>query len=358
VRNAVTVFVNRTLASDPEFANVSERDSMKTVFAYEHFFPPFDEGVKKFSYMLHQEMTRSHDVALIRNLAYVPGFVNSLLIVPRILLLALVRRPDRVVYVPKGALTFPSLVRIWMLGKILGQKLSVVGVQRKKLSAWQHGIICNLRFGGVFVLSTAMAKEVSRLGIQAKILNIGIDRERYAPAGDTSALREKYGVPLARPVLLHVGHIRESRNIRWLLQVQQALPHVQVLLVGSTATEQEDALCEELVRAGVIVLRKFIPDIQEVYQLSSWYCFPVLNDDGAMETPLSILESMAVDLPVISTRFGRLPELFAEDDCYRYVGSSAEIIELLRSGFGRECHNRPKTEPYTWRAAVDALLSG
>ena len=106
---------------------------MKIVFIYEHFFPPFDEGVKKFSYMLHQETIKSHGVTLIRNLGLVPGVVNSLLTVPRILLACLFLRPDRVVYVPKGALTFPSLVRIWILGKVLGKKLSVVGVQRKKL---------------------------------------------------------------------------------------------------------------------------------------------------------------------------------------------------------------------------------
>lgn len=331
---------------------------MKIVFVYEHFFPPFDEGVKKFAYMLHQEMAGAHDVTLIRDVRGLPAMANNLLTVPRILLACLFRLPDRVVYVPKGALTFPSLIRIWILEKVLGRKLSVVGVQRKKLSGWQHRVIGRLGFGNIHVLSSAMAKEIQKLGIHARILNIGIDRQRYAPGGDIPALRVKYGLPPDRPVLLHVGHIKESRNIRWLQEAQQALPQIQVLLVGSTATQQEHALCEQLERSGVIVLRNFIPDIHEIYQLSSWYCFPVLNDEGAMETPLSILESMAVDLPVITTRFGRLPELFAEDDCYRYVNSSEEIIRLLRSGFGRACHNRQKTEAYTWRAAVETLLNG
>lgn len=330
---------------------------MKTIFIYEHFFPPFDEGVKKFAYMLHQEMVKSHDVALIRDIRGLPAMANNLVTVPRILLACLFRRPDRVVYVPKGALTFPSLARIWILEKMLGRKLSVVGVQRKKLSVWQQRLVRRLKFNNVFVLSSAMAKDVRKIGIHAQILNIGIDRQRYAPGGDIAALRNKYAIPPDRPVLLHVGHIRESRNIRWLQEIQQALPQIQVLLVGSTATQQENALCEQLERAGVIMLRNFIPDIHEIYQLSNWYCFPVLNDDGAMETPLSILESMAVNLPVITTRFGRLPELFAEDDCYRYVNSSEEIIRLLRSEFGRGCHNRPKTEPYTWRAAVETLLN-
>lgn len=331
---------------------------MKIVFIYEHLFPPFDEGVKKFAYMLYQEMRKSHDVALIKDIGGISGIMNNLLTVPRILLAFLFLRPDRVVYVPKGALTFPSLARIWILEKILREKLSVVGVQRKKLTGWQHKIVCRLRFRNIFVLSSAMAKEIHTLGILARILNIGIDRQRYVPGGDVSALRNKYGIPADRPVLLHVGHIRESRNIRWLLEIQQAVPDIQVLLVGSTATQQDDAFCQRLVHAGVIVLRDFIPDIQEIYQLANWYCFPVVKDDGAMETPLSILESMAVDLPVITTRFGRLPELFEEDSCYRYVDSSADIIQLLRSGFGHGCHNRPKTEPYTWRATVETLLRG
>lgn len=330
---------------------------MKIIFIYEHFFPPFDEGVKKYAFMLHQQMLASHDVTLIRDLTYLPQVANKLLTVPRILMASLYLRPNRVVYVPQAALTFFSLIRIWLLKAVLGKRLIVVGVQRRNLPRWQQAIARRFKFYNINVLSMMMAHEVAQLGITARILNIGIDRERYTPGSDAAALRNKYGLPADRSVLLHVGHIRASRNIHWLLKVQQALPDIQVLLVGSTATEQDDTLYTELTGGGVIVLRDFIPDIQEVYQLATWYCFPVLNDDGAMEVPLSVLEGMAVDLPVLTTRFGRLPELFTEDDCYRYVNSSEEIVQLLRSGFGQGCHNRPKTAPFTWAAAADTLLN-
>ena len=126
---------------------------MKIIFIYEHFFPPFDDGVKKFAYILLQEMSKSHDATLIKDIGGIPGIINNLLTVPRILLAFLFLRPDRVVYVPKGALTFPSLARIWILEKVLRGKLSVVGVQRKKLSGWQHKTICKLKFNSRINLS-------------------------------------------------------------------------------------------------------------------------------------------------------------------------------------------------------------
>ena len=66
----------------------------------------------------------------------------------------------------------------------------------------------------------------------------------------------------------------------------------------------------DLEAAGVRVLRENLPAIHELYQLADVYLFPVQRADAAMEIPLSVLEAMAVNLPIITTPFGRLTELF------------------------------------------------
>jgi len=329
---------------------------MRIVFVYEHFFPPFDEGVKNFAYQAHRHYQNNHEVSLVKYHRHIPNFLNSLLLVPR-LLLRLFRNPDKLVYIPQAALTFSSLVKIWALHLFYARKLVVVGVQKRQLRPWQTKLLRNLKMPQTFVLSTAMAESLKNISIDARVVEIGIDREVYRPAKDKAALRNKYGVDSGKKVLLHVGHIKKSRNIEWLLEVKVAAQDLEIIIVGSTATERDRSLSEKLESAGIRVIQEYLPNINEIYQLVDYYCFPVLLDDAAMETPLSVLEAMATNLPVLTTRFGRLPEQFEEDQCFRYVSSTDEILESLLSDFGTPCLNREKTKKYTWQATAELLLA-
>jgi len=326
------------------------------MFIYEHLFPPYDEGIKKFSFMTYKQLCKQHDVTLVRNYNFLQNSINSLLFLPRVLLICLFIRPEKIVYIPQAALTFSSIIKIWVLGLLYTNRLSVVGVQKRTLKPWQYNFAKKINMGKLFVLSHSMIDEARKLGKTAQTIKVGIDREKYTPANNIDALKDKYNIPKEKSVLLHVGHIKESRNILWFKDVQQALPDIQVVIIGSTATQQENEIYDKLTEAGVMVLRDFFPDIQEIYQLSSWYCFPVQHEAGAMETPLSVLEGMATNLPIITTRFGCLVDLFNEDEAYRYVDSSNEIIEILKTDFGKECNNRSKTEPFTWQRTADKLM--
>ena len=108
---------------------------------------------------------------------------------------------------------------------------------------------------------------------------------------------------------------------------------------------------------GVIILREAFPEINELYQASDIYCFPVTELEGAMEIPLSVLEAMALNLPVITTRFGRLPELFEEDDYYKYVNNADDIIDILQNDFGNNCLNRDKLSRFSWEYTTSPLLA-
>ena len=330
---------------------------MKVQFIYEHFFPPFDEGVKNFAFMVNKKLNLSHQVQLVRDIRSVPSMFNNLFIVPRIVLKAIFFRPDKVIYIPKSAFTFSSLLKIAILKTFLGKKLIAVGVQKRNFSKWQTHIARLLPMPKLYVLSAGMADELKKIGHSPQVIPIGVDSDRYRPSNDRKLLYKKYSISEHRQVLLHVGHIKESRNVRWLMDVQLARPDIQVVLVGSTTTEQDDALLHELESAGIMVIRQHLPDIHELYQIASWYCFPVQQDNGAMEVPLSILEGMATNLPIITTRFGRVPEQFEEDEYFRYIENSDDILTALQALKGTSCNNREKAAPYTWSATAEILLT-
>ena len=344
------------MRSEAKTPAVTSVKAMRVIFIFEYFFPPFDEGVKNLAYMIHSAVSEKNTTELIRDVSGLPHSLNSILILPRIIASALFLHPDKIIYIPKGALTFSGFIKSWVLEKLFGDRTSIVSVQKKQLTDRQASIVRHLQLRNVFALSNTMASGLGEYGVDAKTLFAGIDRDRFKPDANPGTLRKKYGISDSRPIVLHVGHIRASRNIEWLGQIQEEMPDLQVLLVGSTNTEQDLSLATELENKGVIIIRKALPDIQEIYQLSSWYCFPVMIQDAAMEIPLSVLEAMATNLPVITTRFGQLPELFNEDGHFQYVTSVDEIIMKLNNGLVEDCHNRKKTEPYTWQRTAELLL--
>jgi len=331
---------------------------MRILFSYEQLYPPYDEGVKNLAYMIYQTLNKTHEVKLIRDITYLPNIINSALIMPRLILNAIIKRPEKIVYIPKGALTFTAILKIWLASIVLGNKLAIVSVQRKILTEFQKKLVRIMRLKNVFTLSLRLADELSEMGIRAKVLPTGIDLSRFTPNTlETRLLRKKYSLPENKKILLHVGHIKESRNILWLQDIQKSFPDIQVVIIGSTATEQDNAVRITLEENGILILREAFSDICEIYQAADIYCFPVTELEGAMEIPLSVLEAMAVNLPIITTRFGRLPELFEEDEYYKYAGSSADIISILQTEFDDKCSNREKLSHFTWENTASTLLT-
>jgi glycosyltransferase involved in cell wall biosynthesis len=331
---------------------------MNSLFIYEELFYPYDEGMKKFSYKIFQNIEQRMRVKAIKDIRALPSGLNSLLIAPRIILASLFRRPDFIVYIPKQSLTFFSLIKAWLIYLFVGERLRVVGLQKRDIGKGKARLLKKLEFGKVYVLSHAMRRDLEQLNIHADVIYTGIDTNRFQPAANKAALRAKYGVPENRTILLHVGHIKLSRNLELLIDLNRRLDNCQVVIVGSTATVQERLVQKMCTDAGVIVFNENIDDIHELYGLSDIYCFPVKNDNGAMETPLSVLEAMSVDLPVITTRFGQLTELFSEDNAFLFIDSADDVNdETINQLLSQKTSNRKKIEGFTWDATTRKILS-
>jgi glycosyltransferase involved in cell wall biosynthesis len=209
----------------------------------------------------------------------------------------------------------------------------------------------------VFVPSYASLLHLSDLSLRGELVPVGVDLAQFRPPhdGEKEALRHKHGVPQDATVYLHVGHLSPKRNVGVLSQLA-ALPGAHVIVIGSTSTPEDSALRSGLEAAGVRVIREFVP-VEEFYRLADCYVFPVIDSEGCVEIPLSVVESLASGLPVIARPFGGLRDVLPAGDDLRYFETEDDMVSLARA---LNAGARPATRDmsgFEWRALATRMVA-
>ncbi|HLT21088.1 MAG TPA: glycosyltransferase family 4 protein [Thermomicrobiales bacterium] len=329
---------------------------------------PPDEGVKKFTHAIAVGLGAQHDVALISTHGEDAAGLAQAIPAGRHFLSRQLRaalrdgHPEYVIYATRRSATFFSFLRARLLKLYCpGARVVLLGLQTRRHPGWQQQIIRRIRPDLVIAQSDDNCAYLAGLGCRVALTPGGVDTETFQPVdtGRRAALREQYGLAQDRPVILHVGHLQEGRGVRALIPLA-ASGECQVVLVASSSTAQEEQLAAELRAAGVRIVSEYLPRIEELYQLADCYVFPVTATDNAIEAPLSVLEALACDLPVVMRRFGGLPRLFGRvrHPGLRFVDSDAELaaraIELARAGTRG---TRAFAMPFSWSHTSRALLA-
>jgi glycosyltransferase involved in cell wall biosynthesis len=215
------------------------------------------------------------------------------------------------------------------------------------------------------VQSLATCHSLRTLGCPTAVLPSGVDLQAFAPVSrqEKVALRARYGLPPEAYVVLHVGHLKRQRNVLLLNRVRSALS-CETVVVGSTSTPSgvDDDVTAALRAGGTHVIDRYIERIAELYQLADCYLFPVHATGGAIEAPLSVLEAMACDLPVVTTRFGFLRQSFADGPGFTFADSDDGLLAAV--GRLRETREqltpgqvRALVQPFSWGAIARTLLA-
>ena len=274
-------------------------------------------------------------------------------------LIALLRQQKTVLYLPFPSRPFAQAVRIWMLSRMAPGKVYALLTMTAR-----HGILAKwlLKWSGahLIVLSRKAADYYGSFIRANRIicLKTGVDTRRFCPVTPERVveLKTAYGFDPARPVVLHVGHLKPGRNVS---QLKKLSGQYQVLLVVSTQTrqEQDPALREELLRAGVRIMDGYLPEIQEIYQLADVYFFPVVEEGNCIDVPLSVLEAAACGKPVVATDFGEMNELMGKDSFYPIMSfDEKDLNDAVAQALHRGGNIRQAVLDYDWDYAVDALL--
>ncbi|MBI4294804.1 MAG: glycosyltransferase family 4 protein [Chloroflexi bacterium] len=266
-------------------------------------------------------------------------------------------RPEIIHYVPGASLN--SFLLVKLMSVCCPGASTVISAARPSLSAFSIRFLPLLKAGLVLTQSPDTEKRLQARGLKTRFMPGGVDVNRFVPVapGEKDLLKDKYGIGKGKPVLLHVGSIKPGRGVLALAEVQRARPDIQVVVAGPVSVGYDQETKLRLEAAGCQVLLGYIERIEEIYGLADCFIYPVvaLKDSSgrdiadSAETALSVLEAMACNLPVIATRFGALPRLFAEGDGF-FFAEPKEFPQYIEKALGnnREIKTREKVTRYSW----------
>ena len=343
-----------------------------TVFS-ERLAPPFDEGIKNVTVNLVQELRNAgHSVQAVTVDGESPELsvlnlrgLNRALFSRRLSGLVGGFAPDRICYVPTASMTSGAFLRSHMLRRSGGAPVTMIALQPRRLARWGKIVSTFWPPDLVLAFSSSTAALLSHLGARVIRATVGVDALRFAPLEPErrEKLRAELGIPPDRKVILHVGHLHRNRNLEPLRALQK-LDQIDVFFVASSA-KRDAELSDELRRSGVRVLQSQAPLVELIYGASDLYVFTcptpsIPKQSSAIDLPLSVFEAMACDLPVVTTRFGGLPDLFGEARGFRYVSDpfddgawQKEVSGALLDDPGA---NRSRVLPFTWSKLMTAAL--
>ena len=341
----------------------------KLVVISQKFLPPYDEGFKNTILNIINFMVKKENVFFITDNYFCKmdrSFycnLNRTFLDLNLFKLLKNISPNLILYIPHSSITLASLLRTQIL-KLLHFKAKVIvlALQFRYYSVLKQKFLNFLKFDGIIFSSHKMKNEFLYLKKPYTVFYAGVNLYKFKPVSsmEKQFLRKKYGFSSKDFIILHVGHLKKTRNIELILKLTENKDYYFCLVLSSTTKkERDEELWKELIkRKNIFIIDQSLTNIEEIYQLSDCYIFPVQTRIGATEVPLSVLEAMAVNLPVVTTLYGALPEMFShnpqkgfyfaqtEEDFSRYL---KEISR--RSNFS----TREMVKDFSWEKRVEDL---
>jgi glycosyltransferase involved in cell wall biosynthesis len=172
----------------------------------------------------------------------------------------------------------------------------------------------------VIAISQEIRAQLLARGIaESRIREIpnAVDTRRFRPAAppEKRALRERFGLPVDRTVLIFSGRLSRAKGLPMLIEAWPALierhPDLYLVIVGSGKLSFDD--CEASIRAFVEARRlsdsvKFAGEsdrVHEYLQASDLFVFPTEYEGFS----LALVEALACAMPVVVTAVGAAPDL-------------------------------------------------
>ena len=177
--------------------------------------------------------------------------------------------------------------------------------------------------------TAAALLEKAALNKDVMPVSCGIDLERFKPTNDGAYLKQRFGIPTDRPVLLYVGRLDKEKKIDVVLR---ALPDisrvtgVHLVLAGLGKEKQNlKALTEKLGIQKAVTFTGFVldEDLQNIYRVADLFVTAGIAELQSIVT----MEAMASGLPVVAVNAMALPELVHNgENGYLFSDGDSEML--------------------------------
>lgn len=265
-----------------------------------------------------------------------------------------------VLYIPFPAPQKSTALRLLVLSLYSKKPINAILVQKAEFKGFSK-LLLKMSSAKIIALSTEAADYYSEIIGKERVeyLKTGIDTERFYPVNEEKKreLKGLYGLDPEKPVVLHVGHMKYGRGVSELLKIQK---DIQILLVTSTLfkADASDELRKSLLEKNRIkLIEDYLPNIEEIYQLSDAYFFPVTQAGNCIDIPLSCLEAAACGIPVVTTDFGDMRNFKNCSGFYVIDDLEADSINkaLQFALCNRDCRTRDAIMDYDWNNSAERL---
>ena len=328
--------------------------------------PPWDEGIRIFALNLLRQWSAQLTVLPIAEVAStvdgleIVGALTNRWFVSRPLKAALAGfSPDAILYVPWTSVTARTIARARVLTRYGGAPVAVLALQPRGADMAQRMLARIAPLDRILSCGPGVEAQARALGIEAVRIPAGVDLERFRPLPEPARahLRSRAGVAPGEFVVLHVGHLKATRNVEALIDVAR-IAGVRAMLVASSSTPADQATAARLREAGVIVMTHHQDRIEAVYQLADAYLFPVTSALDAIEMPLSVLEAAACDLSIVTTRFGALPDLLGGQPGVLWAETREQVVACVRDLAARrpQAQTRALVSDFGWDRVAQRVL--
>lgn len=172
-----------------------------------------------------------------------------------------------------------------------------------------------------------------------KILKNCIDYDKFSRSSyDNKSVKEEYNINIKDKVIIFTGRLTKEKGVYELIQAIKKVryPNIKVLIVGSLFYKEnvKDKFAENLKKEVTVLNDKVIftgyidyEKINKIYSIGDIAVLPSIWEEPA---GLTILESLASGLPVITTDSGGIPE-YVNDDCAFIIKRNKNLIDELAS---------------------------
>jgi glycosyltransferase involved in cell wall biosynthesis len=323
------------------------RDSMRLCLIGD-FSVNLEEGMRKTAFYLSEELSKHHHILL--SPVEKIFFRNFWRDIKEF-------NPQIIHYIPGASIK--SFIIVKILTFYCESTKTVVSATLPSHFHLTKKIIPFVKPDLILTQSNETEKIFTDLGCNTDFLPSGVDTKKFVPVSEDikEGLRRKYGIEKEKFVILHVGSIKEGRGVKMFKALQTK--EDQVVIIGNRFTGIEKQLYQSIIESGCEVWTKYFDRIEEIYALSDCYVFPTLpaTKSNAIEMPLSVLEAISCNLPVITTKFGALPRVFEESDGLIFVDKEEEFIDAVEKTkkIDTNIKTREKVLPYSWKNVIKRL---